>query len=142
MNASGGQLQGDVGRNTLRGPFRQRWDFSLAKSFPIHKLLGESGSLELRGDFFNIFNHPVFDSPLSTSAPLVSENYFDRLRCDPSTNSSLGPDQFLAMAGQFGTFRRKQAARSRASVYLSVAAVLLAGCFADICCAGSGFDAH
>jgi len=66
VNASGGQLQGNLGRNTLRGPSRQRWDFSLAKSFPLHKLLGESGAIELRGDFFNIFNHPIFDSPLSS----------------------------------------------------------------------------
>jgi hypothetical protein len=66
INANGvGQLQGNVGRNTLRGPFRQRFDWSIAKSFPIHKLLGESGSLQLRADFFNLFNHPVFTNPRS-----------------------------------------------------------------------------
>jgi len=57
-----GQLEGNAGRNTLRGPFRQRWDFSLAKSFPIRRL-GEGKAFELRGDFFQIFNHPVFSSP-------------------------------------------------------------------------------
>ena len=60
-----GQLQGTIGRNTLRGPFRQRWDVSLAKSFPI-RWLGESGAFTLRGDFFQLFNHPVFSNPNST----------------------------------------------------------------------------
>lgn len=67
IDANGvGQLMGNVGRNTLRGPFRQRFDWSIAKSFPIHKLLGEAGSLQFRADFFNLFNHPVFSNPRSS----------------------------------------------------------------------------
>jgi hypothetical protein len=45
---------GDVGRNTLRGPGYQIWDFSLFKNFAIT----ERTKLEFRAEFFNVFNHP------------------------------------------------------------------------------------
>ncbi len=61
-----GQLMGSAGRNTLRGPFRQRFDWSIAKTFPIRKFLGEAGSIQIRADFFNLFNHPVFANPASS----------------------------------------------------------------------------
>lgn len=70
-----GQLMGNLGRNTLRGPFHQRFDWSIAKSFPIHKLLGESGSFQVRADFFNLFNHPVFSNPRS----VVGSSGFGRI---------------------------------------------------------------
>lgn len=60
-----GQLQGLGGRNTVRGPFRQRWDVSLSKSFPIRQF-GEAGAFELRGEVFQLFNHPVFANPQSS----------------------------------------------------------------------------
>jgi hypothetical protein len=45
---------GNLGRNTLRGPGFQIWDFSLFKRFHI----SERMNLEFRSEFFNVFNHP------------------------------------------------------------------------------------
>jgi Carboxypeptidase regulatory-like domain/TonB dependent receptor len=44
---------GDTGRNTLRGPGLQIWDFSVFKNFK----LSESKRFEFRSEFFNIPNH-------------------------------------------------------------------------------------
>lgn len=59
---------GDVGRNTLRGPGYQIWDFTAGKHFPIK----ERFNLEFRADFFNIFNHTNF--LLANSGPQNSNN--------------------------------------------------------------------
>jgi outer membrane receptor protein involved in Fe transport len=53
---------GDLGRNTFRGPDFINFDMSLFKIFPI----GERVNLQLRGEFFNIFNHPSFSNPSAT----------------------------------------------------------------------------
>ncbi len=53
---------GNLGRNVLRGPGLVNFDFSLFKNFPIK----ERTALQLRGEFFNIFNHPSFGNPSST----------------------------------------------------------------------------
>jgi len=58
---------GDVGRNSLRGPAFQNWDFSLNKNTAI-KQLGESGTLQFRMEVFNILNHPNWGPPSSTVA--------------------------------------------------------------------------
>ncbi|MGC2529639.1 MAG: TonB-dependent receptor [Candidatus Acidiferrum sp.] len=49
----------NVGRNTFRGPFQNRFDFSVMKLFRIN----ERFQLKYRFDAFNIFNHPSFDTP-------------------------------------------------------------------------------
>jgi len=59
---------GDVGRNCLRGPKQVDVDFSMAKLFPI----AESRNFEFRADFFNLFNHPNFASPISNLNALVA----------------------------------------------------------------------
>jgi outer membrane receptor protein involved in Fe transport len=58
IGAGGGALFGNLGRNIAqaRGPFQQNWDFFLTKKFP----LTEKYNLQLRAEFFNIFNHPNF----------------------------------------------------------------------------------
>jgi hypothetical protein len=53
---------GTLGRNVFRGPFQQNWDMSLAKSWT----LTESQALKFSADFFNAWNHPVFDKPSIT----------------------------------------------------------------------------
>jgi len=45
---------GDTGRNTLRGPGFQTWDFSVFKNFQ----LTENKRFEFRSEFFNFPNHP------------------------------------------------------------------------------------
>jgi hypothetical protein len=50
---------GDAGRNIVRGPGLQNWDFSIFKMFPLR----EQMRVEFRTEFFNIWNHvnPVFE---------------------------------------------------------------------------------
>jgi len=51
---------GTVGRNTLIGPGLNNLDFSLLKEIPFRH---EGRRLELRFEFFNLFNIPHFDLP-------------------------------------------------------------------------------
>jgi hypothetical protein len=44
--------QGNVGRNSLIGPWYTSWAFSLARAIPVH----ESQALQIRADLFNPFN--------------------------------------------------------------------------------------
>jgi hypothetical protein len=50
---------GNAGRNTIRGPSLENFDFSLFKNFKIR----EQMKLQLRGEFFNVFNHPNYGQP-------------------------------------------------------------------------------
>ena len=52
---------GNVGRNVLRGPRQTNVDFSIIKRLPI----SESKNIELRAEFFNLFNHVNFANPIS-----------------------------------------------------------------------------
>src|SRR4029078_10213873 len=47
---------GNVGRNVLRGPRQTNVDFSIIKRFAM----GETKNIELRAEFFNLFNHANF----------------------------------------------------------------------------------
>jgi hypothetical protein len=58
QQAAQGQF-GDTGRNTLRGPAFQQWDFSAIKNIPIHETL----NLQFRAEIFNIFNNVNFELP-------------------------------------------------------------------------------
>jgi len=53
---------GNVGRNTLKGPAFQQWDFSSIKSIPIH----EGMNLQFRVELFNSFNNVNFVLPNSS----------------------------------------------------------------------------
>jgi len=50
---------GTAGRNSVIGPGLINWDISLLKDVPVR----EHQHVELRFEFFNIANHPNFDSP-------------------------------------------------------------------------------
>ncbi|MGC1461244.1 MAG: carboxypeptidase-like regulatory domain-containing protein [Terracidiphilus sp.] len=56
----GGWHPGSEGRNAFNSPNYVNFDFSLNKT----SHLTEKVSMELRADFFNIFNHPNFSNPL------------------------------------------------------------------------------
>ncbi|MGO9083947.1 MAG: TonB-dependent receptor domain-containing protein [Candidatus Sulfotelmatobacter sp.] len=58
--AQGTFLYGSEGRNALTGPGFTNIDFGLAKSMALGS---ENHHLMLRGDFFNLLNHPNFDIP-------------------------------------------------------------------------------
>jgi hypothetical protein len=47
------------GRNVIRGPGRVNTDIAMAKKTAIT----ERYAIELRADFFNVFNHPEFNNP-------------------------------------------------------------------------------
>jgi hypothetical protein len=69
---------GTLGRNTLRGPGFWNLDFSVFRDFPISEKLGK---IELRGEFFNFFNHTTY---LTNTFPdfglsILSGNAFDEL---------------------------------------------------------------
>jgi hypothetical protein len=56
---AGSRHFGDLGRNSLRGPSFKELNFSISKNTPIT----ERVNLQLRAEFFNIFNHPNFANP-------------------------------------------------------------------------------
>ncbi len=53
---------GDLGRNIYHGPFQQNWDVSFLKHFK----LGERNDLRFAADFFNLWNHTNFATPVVT----------------------------------------------------------------------------
>lgn len=66
-----GAVQGDLGRNALRGFGAAEVDFALRRQFKLHERL----ALQARADLFNIFNHPNFGSPINyLSSPLFGQS--------------------------------------------------------------------
>ena len=55
---------GNVGRNTIRGPYYWNTDFSIMK----HTRVWERVEFVVGAQFFNIFNHPNFDAPVTDTA--------------------------------------------------------------------------
>jgi hypothetical protein len=65
-----GPVQGDLGRNALRGFGANELDLALRKELK----LGERLTLQVRGDYFNILNHPNFGPPTNyLSSPLFGQ---------------------------------------------------------------------
>jgi hypothetical protein len=52
-------VQGNLGRNALRGFGAWEEDLAIRREFPIHEQI----KLQFRGEMFNIFNHPNFGDP-------------------------------------------------------------------------------
>jgi hypothetical protein len=66
-----GPIQGNLGRNALRGFGATQVDLTLRRQFKLHERL----SLQARADFFNIFNHPNFGPPTNyLSSPLFGQS--------------------------------------------------------------------
>jgi hypothetical protein len=68
-NALGTDI-GNVGRNVLRGPRQSNVDFSIIRRLRI----SESKNIELRAEFFNLFNHVNFANPIGNfnAVPVTS----------------------------------------------------------------------
>ena len=64
-------VQGDLGRNALRGFGATQLDLTLRRQFNLF----DRHSLQVRGDLFNIFNHPNFGPPTNyLSSPLFGQS--------------------------------------------------------------------
>jgi hypothetical protein len=64
-------VQGDLGRNALRGFGATEVDLTLRRQFN----LWERPALQARADFFNIFNHPNFGPPINyLNSPLFGQS--------------------------------------------------------------------
>jgi hypothetical protein len=72
---------GTAGRNSLRSAGYWNLDTSIFRKFP----LGDKYQIELRGEGFNIFNHPVLDKPDSN----FSDTNFGRVTGTASTARQL-----------------------------------------------------
>jgi hypothetical protein len=64
---------GNFGRNLFRGPFQTNHDMSLVK---VTKLT-ENTNIEFRAEFFNILNHPAFQSPQAAGGSLGNYGLVD-----------------------------------------------------------------
>jgi hypothetical protein len=71
-NALGTDI-GNVGRNVLRGPRQSNVDLSIIKRFRID----ESKNIELRAEFFNLFNQVNLANPISDFNAVFSTGSFD-----------------------------------------------------------------
>jgi hypothetical protein len=74
-----------VGRNSFRGPHYSALDFSIAKGFGIPKMpvLGENSKLDVRFNFYNLFNQVNL-------APLGSQ-FIGNIILDPTTGAQTNP---------------------------------------------------
>ena len=64
---------GNFGRNLFRGPFQTNHDMSVVKTTK----LTENTNLEFRAEFFNILNHPAFQSPQAAGGSLGNYGLVD-----------------------------------------------------------------
>jgi len=87
-------LLGSNGRNQIYGPGLLNLDFSLFKNIPIKKI-SEAFNVQLRFEFFNVMNHPSFQSPLDTNALFNSDGSV----IPPPTATSSGPGTLDATTG-------------------------------------------
>jgi hypothetical protein len=81
--------QGDLGRNALRGFGATQLDITLRRQFRFT----ERFSLQFRGDFFNILNHPNFGNPI---------NYLNASATTPFGYATQMLNNYLGAGGQSG----------------------------------------
>jgi hypothetical protein len=82
-------------RNVFRGPFQARFDFAVLKDTKLN----ERCTLKFSGQFYNIFNHPVFDVPNVSLSQYSVSSGVPTLHAIPSsfglTTSTLGSPRFI-----------------------------------------------
>jgi len=84
---------GLAGRNTLRAPVLNRLDLSLVKAIKVPFTPWESDKFEIRVDFFNVFNHPVFTWDAASVGGNSDGNVFNTFFNQPELNG--GPNTTL-----------------------------------------------
>jgi len=68
--APAGTTAGTIGRGTVELPGFQTWDFAIQKAIKMPMNHFEGQALTLRGEAYNVFNHPNLGIPdLNWSAP-------------------------------------------------------------------------
>lgn len=72
-------LLGNVGRNTVRGGRYYNADFAVLRNFAL-PVLGDSGSLQFRAEFFNLLNNVNFTAPITS----LSSAAFGRYTSNPT----------------------------------------------------------
>jgi len=77
---------GNMGRNVLRGPGINNWDFSIAKEIK----LTESKSIEFRTEFYNAFNHVQFNSPTLQAGAIGDGGQFGQITSDRGSPGQTG----------------------------------------------------
>src|SRR5215212_1630088 len=84
---------GLVGRNTLRAPTLNRFDVSLQKAIGLPFTPWENDKFEIRVDFFNVFNHPIFTWDAGSVGGLSDGDVFNTFFNHPELNG--GPNNTL-----------------------------------------------
>jgi len=80
-------VQGDFGRNVLRGFGAWQADFAVFRQFHIKEGL----NLQFRSEFFNLFNHPNFGDPTSDNRFITSTLFGQSTESLASSLGSGGP---------------------------------------------------
>lgn len=69
---------GNVGKSAFRGPSVWNYDMDLLKDFyPLRS--HENIRMEVRGDFFNFFNHTELQDPNNSQTPSIASSAFGRI---------------------------------------------------------------
>lgn len=84
---------GLVGRNTLRAPTLSRLDLSLTKAIKMPFKRWEDHKFEIRMDFFNVFNHPIFTWDAASVGGNSDGDVFNTFFNQPELNG--GPNTTL-----------------------------------------------
>jgi outer membrane receptor protein involved in Fe transport len=77
---------GIVGRNTLRAPSFNRFDVSLTKAIKMPFTPWEDDKFEIRVDFFNVFNHPIFTWDAASVGGFSDGDVFNTFFNQPELN--------------------------------------------------------
>jgi hypothetical protein len=106
LDCTSGVWEGNVGRNTFRGPGFADVDFSAAKYFKIPWFTREGARLQIRGEFFNLLNR-VNLNPGSLNTDLALTAPTQALSSTPVT---IDPTTLTSSSGIGGTFTKATAA--------------------------------
>jgi outer membrane receptor protein involved in Fe transport len=88
-----GSAFGDLGRNVIIGPGLSNLDFAIVRNFRIR----ESLNFQIRGDAYDIFNHPNFTSPTTT----IGSATLGLIGATRTTSGDFGSSRQIQLAAKF-----------------------------------------